>query len=56
MPEHVIGGAVQKDPGALVRRPPANLAFLELPVSGVDVGDGRYGSVVDVGEKLEYSG
>lgn len=51
-----MGGAVQKHPGALVRGPPPDLSFLELPVSGVDVGDGRYGSVVIVGEKLEYGG
>jgi hypothetical protein len=53
MPEHVMGRAVQKHPGALVRDPPADLAFLELPIPGIHVRDRGYGSVVDVAETLQ---
>lgn len=53
MPEHVMGRAIQKHPGALVRDPPADVAFLELPISGTEVGDGGDGSVVYLRETLQ---
>lgn len=53
MPEYVMGRAVQKHPGALVRDPAADLAFLELPIPGIHVGNRGYGSVVDVAETLQ---